>query len=353
MKKTASVFDLSGVPISVSPFGNGHLHVTYLVETENGKRYILQKINQDAFRNVPALMENILAITGHLAKKVSDPRECLHVIPTLDGKPYYQDPDGECWRVFDYIEDSLCLEKIRTREDFTQVAVAFGRFSGMLSDYPAETLHETIPDFHNTPVRFRKFHKAVQNDEYGRAKNVRDEIEFLLSHENEASVLQNMRETGALPVRVTHNDTKLNNVMLDKKTGKALCVIDLDTVMPGLAAYDFGDAIRFGASTGLEDEKDLNKVELDLNLYQSFAEGFIANFSDLTPDELTSLPLGAKLMTLENGVRFLTDYLEGDHYFSTAYPEHNLDRSRTQIKLVKDTEIKWNEILKMMETITA
>ena len=228
--------------------------------------------------------------------------------------------------------------------DFYQSAVAFGRFQNQLRDFPAETLCETIPNFHNTPDRYRKFHLAIEADTAGRLAEVRPEVDFLLAREEEAGTLQRMRDRGELPVRVTHNDTKLNNVMLDAQTRLPLCVIDLDTVMPGLVAYDFGDSIRFGASTAAEDEKDLSRVEMNLDLFRTYAEGFIPACGGLTAAELMSLPLGARTMTLENGMRFLTDYLEGDHYYHIAYPEHNLDRCRTQLKLVADMEQKQEQM---------
>ena len=214
----------------------------------------------------------------------------------------------------------------------------------MLADFPAETLHETIPNFHNTPDRYRIFRETLAADPMGRAAGIQREIDFVLAREEEAGALQRMRESGELPLRVTHNDTKLNNVMLDSRTRKALCVIDLDTVMPGLVAFDFGDSIRFGASTGPEDERDLDRIWLDLSLYRRFTEGFIPACGILTPREIETLPLGAKVMTLECGLRFLTDYLDGDHYFGISRRSHNLDRARTQFKLVADTERRWSEI---------
>ena len=219
----------------------------------------------------------------------------------------------------------------------------------MLRDFPIDTLNETIINFHNTPDRYRIFREALKEDKYQRASSVKKEIEFFMDREEEAGTLQRMRDAKELPVRVTHNDTKLNNVLLDASTRKALCVIDLDTVMPGLVAYDFGDAIRFGASTGAEDEKDLDKIELDLNLYKTFADGFIPACDGLTDAEIASLPLGAKIMTMENGLRFLTDYLKGDVYFSIERPEHNLDRCRTQIRLTRDMEKKWPDMEKIIQ----
>ena len=342
MEQVLDLFRLNGRPVSCDPYGEGHINLTFLAVTDTGKRYILQRLSRAAFHDIPGLMGNVAAVTEFLAARSSDPRSSLHLIPTLDGRSFCRDSEGEFWRVYDFVEDSLCLQTPETPEDFYQSAVAFGQFQCRLRDFPAETLCETIPNFHNTPDRYRKFHLAVDADAAGRLSSVLPEVRFLLEREEKAGTLQRLREGGELPVRVTHNDTKLNNVMLDAVTRKALCVIDLDTVMPGLVAYDFGDSIRFGASTAPEDEKDLSRVEMSLDLYETYARGFIPACGGLTAAELESLPLGAWTMTLENGLRFLTDYLEGDHYYHITRPEHNLDRCRTQLKLVSDMEQKWD-----------
>ena len=342
MEQVLDLFRLNGRPVSCDPYGEGHINLTFLAVTDTGKRYILQRLSRAAFHDIPGLMGNVAAVTEFLAARSPDPRSSLHLIPTLDGRSFCRDSEGEFWRVYDFVEDSLCLQTPETPEDFYQSAVAFGQFQCRLRDFPAETLCETIPNFHNTPDRYRRFHLAVDADAAGRLSSVLPEIRFLLEREEKAGTLQRLREGGELPVRVTHNDTKLNNVMLDAVTRKALCVIDLDTVMPGLVAYDFGDSIRFGASTAPEDEKDLSRVEMSLDLYETYARGFIPACGGLTAAELESLPLGAWTMTLENGLRFLTDYLEGDHYYHITRPEHNLDRCRTQLKLVSDMEQKWD-----------
>ena len=246
--------------------------------------------------------------------------------------------------MYAFIEDSLCLQQPQTPSDFYESAVAFGQFQQMLKEFPAHTLHETIPNFHNTPDRYRIFREVLKKDPVGRVKEVQSEIDFVLSREQEAGTLLQLLEAGKLPLRVTHNDTKLNNVMLDEKTRKALCVIDLDTVMPGLSLYDFGDSIRFGAASAPEDEQDLSKMEMRLDRFETFTKGFLSACPDLTDTELELLPMGAKLMTLECGVRFLTDYLDGDHYFATHRPGQNLDRARTQFKLVADMEQKWEQM---------
>lgn len=342
MEEAVFHFLLDGKPVSCQRYGCGHINRTYLVKTDAGRRYIFQRINSLVFPDIKGLMENIAAVTGFLAARVEEPRGSLRLVPALDGAWVWVDGEGESWRVYDFIEDSLCLQQPERPEDLYESAVAFGCFQNQLSDFPADTLHETIKDFHNTPDRYRKFHLALEADALGRAACVREEIDFALKREAAAGALQALREDGSLPLRVTHNDTKLNNVMLDAKTRKALCVIDLDTVMPGLAAYDFGDSIRFGAATAAEDEKNLDKMGLDMSLYETYARGYLHSCRSLTALEKETLPLGAKLMTLECGLRFLTDYLEGDRYFAIARPEHNLDRARTQFRLAADMEKKWD-----------
>ena len=349
MEQLLRHFQLDGRPLSCERYGEGHINRTYLVVTDRSRRYILQRISRAAFHNIPALMQNIEAVTAYLAQRSGDPRASLHLVPTAEGAFWHRDGEGEYWRVYDFIEDSICLQAPETGEDFCQSGVAFGSFQRLLHDFPARTLYGTIPNFHNTLDRYRIFHEVLRADRLNRAAGVQREIDFCLNREDEAGSLLAMCGRGELPLRVTHNDTKLNNVMLDSKTRKALCVIDLDTVMPGLVAYDFGDSIRFGASTAKEDERDLEKVGLDLALYRRFCEGFIPACGTLTEREIETLPLGAKLMTLECGLRFLTDYLDGDHYFSVARPEHNLDRARTQFKLVAETERRWDEIQKIVQ----
>lgn len=326
---------------------------TYLVETDGGARYILQKINDTVFRNVPALMENVSAVTRYLRARTDDPRRAMHLVQTTEGADYLRDEAGGWWRMYDFIENSICLQTAETDEDFYQSAVAFGEFQHELSEFPAHTLHETIAKFHDTRNRYVQFREALNADPLGRAASVQTEIEFALAREKNAGELMRLLEAGELPLRVTHNDTKLNNVLLDRETRKPLCVIDLDTVMPGLAAFDFGDSIRFGASTAAEDETDLGKVEMSLELFGTYARGFLeACGSALSPLEKATLPLGAKLMTLECGVRFLTDYLSGDTYFRIHRPNHNIDRCRTQFKLVSDMEKKQNEMRAVIEKLS-
>ena len=348
MQNILMQFPLDGSVSSCERYGCGHINVTYLVVTTTGHRYILQKINHHIFRNVPALMENISSVTNYLRKQMDDPRRVLTVVNTNDGSAYYFDGEGY-WRLYEFVEGSICLQQPETPEDFYQSAVAFGEFQQQLNNFPANTLHETIPNFHNTVDRYRIFHEVLAADPMGRAKDVQAEIDFVLAREQEAGTLVRLLGEGKLPLRVTHNDTKLNNVMLDDQTRTPLCVIDLDTVMPGLSAYDFGDSIRFGAATAAEDEKDLSKMEMSLDLFRIFTRGFLKACPGLTDLEKEMLPMGAKLMTLECGVRFLTDYIDGDHYFSVHREGHNLDRCRTQFKLVADMESKWDRMAQIVK----
>ena len=347
MTDILKVFKFEGEAVSKEPYGSGHINSTFLVVTNTGKRYILQKINNKIFPDVEGLMNNITLVTEHLKKKYTEPRRVLNLIKTIDDK-FFAEVDGEYWRVYDFVEDSLCLQLPENNDDFYESAVAFGSFGEALSDFPVEKLVEVIPDFHNTPSRFKKFHEVLEKDPLGRVALVQEEIKFCLDREGEMGTLQRLRNDKVLPDRVTHNDTKLNNVLLDKDTRKSLCVIDLDTVMPGLCLYDYGDSIRFGASTALEDEKDLSKVSMSLDLFKIYTKGFVSALPNLTKEEKENLPLGAKTMTFECGMRFLTDYLDGDHYFAVHREGHNLDRARTQFKLVADMESKWEEMNKVV-----
>ena len=333
-------FCLDEAPVSCERYGCGHINETYLVVTGSGRRYILQKISNRAFPDVAGLQENIAAVTAHLRKQNPEPYSALNLIETKTGESWYHFGENSDWRVYDFIEHSICLQAPESPEDFYQSAIAFGTFQQQLEDFPAQTLHETIKNFHNTPDRYRLFRQALEQDAVGRASQVQPEIQFALSHEEIGGELTRMLKAGQLPLRVTHNDTKLNNVMLSEETRTPLCVIDLDTTMPGLSAYDFGDSIRFGAATAAEDEKDLSKVTMSLDLFRIFTRGFLKACPGLTEKERQVLPLGALTMTLECGLRFLTDHLAGDHYFGIHYPQQNLDRCRTQFKLVADMEEK-------------
>ena len=331
------------------PFGSGHINDTYRVKTEK-KQYILQRINTNTFRDVDGLMENILRVTEFLREKTRAAggdvdREAMQVIRCDDGGLYVRLDDGSCWRMLSYIEDNVCLQKARNEQDLYECAAAFGRFQRLLSDFPAEQLSETIPQFHDTVKRYGDFERAVAEDKLGRAAAVQEEIDFLRARKADCAVMVDLQKQGQLPLRVTHNDTKLNNVLLDTQTMKGLCVIDLDTVMPGLAANDFGDTVRFGANDCREDEEDQSKVHFLPELYKVCAQGFLEQAGQsLTEREILTLPWGAKLMTLECGMRFLTDYLEGDHYFKISREHHNLDRARTQFTLVRQMEQCWEQL---------
>lgn len=343
LQRIAEEFAFEQKPVSIAPYGAGHINRTFLVTCEDGGRFLLQRISEGLTKDAEGLMDNIDRVIRHLKSKEQDPRKVMSLLAARDGKKFLADPTGN-WRVYYFIEDSICLQKAETDEDFYQTALAFGHFEELLTDFPADTLKETIVDFHNTPMRCAHFHRALDADAVHRCKEVEEEIAFLLAREEEMGMLQRMRDAGQLPVRVTHNDTKLNNVLFDRKTRKALCVIDLDTVMPGLSLYDFGDAIRFGAATAAEDEKDFSRMELDLHKYRIFLEGFRKACPGLTKEEIRLLPAGAKIITLEQAVRFLADYLEGDVYYHTSYPGQNLDRARTQIRLAADMEKKWEQM---------
>ena len=348
MQQAIYHFQIMGQPDFCKSFGHGHINYTFLITTDSGKQYILQRINTHVFKKPIQLMENVIAVTDHIRKKVDDPTQVLHFIPALDGKFYYRDERRRFWRCYEFV-GGFCLEAPETDADFYESAVAFGRFQEQLSDFPASSLHETIPNFHNTPDRFRMLHIAMDEDACDRLQYVQREIDFILEREHEAGTIQRMLESGELPLRVTHNDTKLNNVLLDMKTRKAKCVLDLDTVMPGSSLFDFGDSIRFGAATAPEDVQELSRMSLDLHRFEVYTRGYLEGCHSLTRREIELLPLGAKIITLELAVRFLTDYLESDHYFKTEYPDHNLVRARAQLKLVQDMEAKWSQMERIVE----
>lgn len=342
-------FNLENEPTGCIAYGNGHINDTFLV-TAGGKdgaeiRYILQGINHNVFKEPEKLMHNIEKVTSYLSTITDNKREVLTLVPTNNGKTFFKDQCGNYWRMYNFVEDSICIELPETTGDFYQCGVAFGKFQSFLDKFPADSLYETIPDFHNTPKRYENFLKALNADKFNRAANVATEINFVNERKDFYPLLIESNKKGVLPLRVSHNDTKINNVMLDSVTRKALCVIDLDTIMPGFSVTDFGDSIRFGASTGAEDEIDLSKINLNLDMFEMYTKGFIEGCGGmLGNDEIMLLPEGAKMMTIECGMRFLTDYLEGDTYFKTAYPDHNLIRCRTQFKLVSDMELHWDKM---------
>ena len=338
----------------VKPFGQGHINETYAVymPTDAGDEfaYILQRVNNNVFKDPAGVMENIFGVTEYLRNVIreegGDPdRETLSCIKTKAGCTYFEDSEGQPWRCYHYIPNSVCYQLVEEPEQFYQSGNSFGHFLKQLGNYPASSLKETIPDFHNTVKRFANFQRAVKRDIKNRAITCRPEVKFALEREADCGVMVKQQEEGKLPLRVTHNDTKLNNILFDADTGKGLCIIDLDTIMPGLAANDFGDSIRFGAATAEEDERNLDLMHFDISLYEMYVKGYLEGTDGvLTPEEIESLPWGARLMTLECGMRFLTDYLEGDTYFKTAYPEHNLVRARTQFRLVDEMEQQFEKM---------
>ena len=343
-----AAYALPGTVADVARHGKGHINDTFCVvcKTPEGgtARFILQRLSQAAFPHPEEVMENFVGITSYLRREIlaegGDPlRETLSLVKTGDGADFVTDAEGRAWRLMPFIENADCYQSA-TPELFAASGRAFGRFQYMLRDYPAQTLHETIPHFHDTEVRFDQFIAALEADKLNRAKGVAPEIQFILQRKADCGVALRALREGKLPLRVTHNDTKLNNILIDRDTREGICVIDLDTTMPGLSINDFGDSIRFGANHCLEDEQDLTKVNLDISLYEVFTRSFLEGArGSLTPAELEYLPWGARLMTLECGIRFLTDYLDGDHYFhDISHPQQNLDRARTQLKLVKDME---------------
>ncbi|MDA3733274.1 aminoglycoside phosphotransferase family protein [Niameybacter massiliensis] len=348
--KVFSHFQFEGELVSITPTGNGHINDTFLVTTNAPKNYILQRINHHIFKSPETLMENIEAVCAHLQQKVlaeggDIEREVLTLIPTHAHTSYFLDNEGYYWRAYVFITDAISYDIVPNNTVFYNAAYKFGEFQRFLLDFDASKLYETIPYFHHTKNRFNNFLHALENDCVRRAKTIPAEIDFVLSHEQDASSLIELYESGKLPLRVTHNDTKINNIMIDAYTQKGICVIDLDTVMPGLVAYDFGDCIRTGATSGAEDEVDLSKVHFMLDRFEAFTEGFLSSVgAHLTNDEIASLLIGAKIITFECGIRFLTDYLEGDTYFKIHRPNHNLDRARTQFKLVQDMEHHWQEL---------
>ena len=354
-----AAFDFGDGAISTQPFGCGHVNDTFLIHCEgnDGKKqgFVLQRLSPEAFKNPEGLMRNVISISEYLCTVIRAnggdcSREALAFVRPRSGELYYTDSTGCAWRAYHFIDSVRCYQSADTPELFAASGRAFGRFQRMLESYPAETLFETIPHFHDTEDRLAKLKAAIEADKMGRVSECEAEIAFALKREADCSVAMQAMRDGVLPLRVTHNDTKLNNVLFDAESGEAVCVIDLDTVMPGLSIFDFGDSIRFGANHCSEDEKDLSHMFIDLELYEAYAKAFVEGAGGaLTDAEIAYLPWGAKLMTLECGIRFLTDYLSGDTYFHISRPGQNLDRCRTQFKLVDDMEAHWEE----MNTIVA
>ncbi len=355
IKAILSEFNLTGEIKEVQAITLGLINTTYRVIFEDGGQYTLQAINTNVFKEPEKLMENVAGVTDHVRAKLiasgGDPdRETLTVIKTKDGKAIYIDKEGRCWRTYIYIDDARTYDQIEKPELMYEAGYGFGNFQKMLADYDMDKLHETIPNFHNTKMRFETLFKAVEEDKAGRAASVQEEIQFFKDHYEDACLFVNMLAAGEIPLRVTHNDTKINNILIDDATDKALCVIDLDTVMPGIAPFDFGDSIRFAGNKAAEDETDLSKVGIDMELYRQYVKGFLdACGKDLTDAEITHLPHGAKIITLETGARFLTDYLDGDVYFKTKREGHNLDRARCQMQHVRSMEENFEEMCRIIE----
>ena len=354
----AAMFDFGGEVTSVLPYGNGHINDTYAVTCSlagGSVRFILQRLNPVVFPDRAGLMRNMIAVTGFLRKAVirdgGDPeRECLRLIPLKDGSPYLTDESGDVWRATQFIENTDAYLVAESPEMFASAGEAFGKFMARLGGFDASSLFEVIPRFHDTPDRYARFLASLERNAAGRMDEAKDEIAFVRERGEGCSVITDALERGEVPVRVTHNDTKLNNVLIDTATKEAVCVIDLDTVMPGSMLYDFGDAVRVGCSTAKEDERDLPLVDFDLGLFRAFTEGYLAGAGrSVTAAELGLLPDAARLMTFECGMRFLTDFLDGDTYFKTAYPEHNLVRARTQFKLVRTMERLRPEIVRAVK----
>jgi hypothetical protein len=344
LKTIAAHFTLSGVPATVVALATGHIHDTYVLTMParpQSVRYVLQRINHHVFRNPPAMTENILRVTQHIRTKLAqhDPalaRRQLLVVPAQDGAGYYRDSQGSYWRIYNFIENAVTYDTLTSTRQAREAARMFGWFQSLLLDLPGPPLHETIPGFHNTPRRLEFFEETLRQDAHNRARTARPEIEFVLENAAFCHVLADLVQKGEIPVRVAHNDAKINNVMLDQSTGHGVCVIDLDTVMPGLSGYDFGDLVRTAACPAAEDERDLTKVRVDLSLFEALARGFVEGVGGfLTPAEKKYLVFGGTLITFEQLIRFLTDYLAGDVYYKIHRPDHNLDRSRTQMKLVQ------------------
>lgn len=340
----AKHFKLAGEPDAIDPITTGHINDTYVVKATAGGRtvrYVLQRINQYVFKEPTQVMSNILRVTDHIRRKVSrgDPELAsrqLTVIPSAEAPGWYRDADDNFWRMYNFVENAVTYDTPESPELARETARMFGWFQSMLSDLPGSPLHETIPGFHDTPRRMRYFRQVLAEDKCNRAKGAAAEIDFVLEHAALCNVLPDLVAKGELPVRIAHNDTKINNVMLDTDSGKGVCVIDLDTVMPGLSAHDFGDLVRTAACPAAEDERDLSKVTIDIELFDALAQGFAQETGRfLTPAEKDHMLFGGILITFEQMIRFLTDHLAGDVYYKVHREGHNLDRTRTQMKLVQ------------------
>jgi hypothetical protein len=341
----ASEFCIDGDLVEVTPLGHGHINDTFVATYRHAgrpTRYVHQRINQHVFHDPEAVMDNIARVTQHIRAKLlaagatDVARRVLTLVPARDGGAFHRAADGSYWRTYLFIENAHICDVVETPQQAYQVGLAFGQFQQQLADLPAPRLAETIPHFHDTPQRFVKLEQSIARDAVNRVAQAKPEIEFALRHKEMTGMLLDLHARGAIPERITHNDTKFNNVMLDDATGKALCVLDLDTVMPGLALYDFGDMVRTATCACAEDETDLSKVRMEMPMFEALARGYLAAVGSVLNDtEKRHLAFAGKLMTFEVGIRFLTDHLEGDHYFKVHRPAHNLDRCRNQFALVE------------------
>lgn len=355
LRALAPHFQIAGEFAGAKTYGSGHINDTYLVEfIQNSahSHYIFQRINQNIFKNPVALMQNVQRVTAHLQSKLANEpdkmRRTLTLIPARDGKSFCRDENENYWRAYIFIENARTFDAVESLEQAFAAARAFGNFQRLLADLPSPRLHDTIPDFHHTPKRFAALEKAIATDVANRAQLVKSEIEFVLRRKNICGALLDAN----LPERVTHNDTKFNNVLLDNATGEGICVVDLDTVMPGLALYDFGDMVRTTTSPAKEDERDLSKVQMQFPMFEALARGYLESANFLTKTEKQFLAFSGKLITFEIGIRFLTDFLAGDTYFKVHRDGHNLDRCRTQFKLVESIERQEEQMNKLVEQLS-
>lgn len=353
-QEIASHFQLDGQFDSANRFGSGHINDTFLISVEGNpavSSFILQRINKYVFGDPAALMGNISRVTEHLRNKSA---RCLALIPTLDGKHFCNTPDDEFWRMYEFVPGAVAYDEVLNTRQAKDAAAMFGEFQELLDDLSGPRLNETIPNFHNTPVRYGHFHEAVRDDAYDRARHCRKEIDQALAWEDEAGTLVSLLEQGEIPERITHNDTKLNNLLFDKASGEPICVIDLDTVMPGLALYDFGDMVRTSTSPTAEDTTDLSSIGLRLPYYEALVEGYVsATLGFLTDLEIEHLSISGKIITIETGLRFLTDFLCGDTYFGAQKPAQNLDRSRTQFTLATSIESQFDEMRHIVNRVAS
>ena len=361
LSKISKAFQIYGEILHAEPCKIGHINETYTATYGQGGihvRYIHQKINKNVFKRPDEVMGNLLRVTSHIRAKLEEAearditRRVLTVVPARDGQPYHVDENGDFWRSFVFIENVSTYEAVETSEQAYEAGRAFGEFQRLLSDIQGDRLHETIPEFHHTRSRFEALKRAIKDDRFNRAKNAKAEIQFALGHESIVDTLLDAQREGAIPERITHNDTKFNNVMLDVDTQRAMCVVDLDTVMPGIALYDFGDMVRTTTSPTVEDELDLSRVEMRMPMFRELARGFLAETGAiLTPKEKELIAFSGKLVTYNIGIRFLTDFLSGDTYFRVHRPKHNLDRCRTQFQLINSIERQEEAMNEVVESL--